>query len=239
MYPELALSLPVSLDSVAVLVPLKAFETAKQRLSCCLTPSERSALAKLMAERVLRAAAAFPVFVALDEERDGGEKKEGDVANWAQNMGAKPLRCSGIGLNDAIAEGFLRLIGHGFKEVVVAHADLPLASRFTHLTGFGGVSAVPDRHEDGTNVLCLNASAASTGFRFSYGKGSFVRHCAEAARVGLPLRVLRDPDLAWDIDTPADLADFNSRNPEWLASLELPPSAAPYFGFGTGGNQRK
>jgi 2-phospho-L-lactate guanylyltransferase (CobY/MobA/RfbA family) len=68
---------------------------------------------------------------------------------------------------------------------------------------FDGVTLVPDRRDDGTNVACV---PVDVGFRFSYGGGSFRRHAAEARRLGLPLRIVRDPVLGWDVDLPADLA---------------------------------
>jgi 2-phospho-L-lactate guanylyltransferase len=61
---------------------------------------------------------------------------------------------------------------------------------------------VPDRHDDGTNVLAV---PTGVGFVFAYGPASFARHRAEAARLGLTLTVLRPPDLTWDVDVPADL----------------------------------
>ena len=65
-----------------------------------------------------------------------------------------------------------------------------------------GITLVPDRYGNGTNVIAVPAGA---GFRFSYGPGSFARHRAEAERLGLPLRILDRPDLAWDIDEPGDV----------------------------------
>ena len=65
-----------------------------------------------------------------------------------------------------------------------------------------GVTLVPDRRDDGTNVACVPTRA---GFEFSYGPGSFRRHGAEARRLGLPLRVVREPSLGWDVDLPSDL----------------------------------
>ena len=67
---------------------------------------------------------------------------------------------------------------------------------------FAGVTLVPDRRDDGTNVICVPADA---GFAFAYGPGSFHRHGAEAIRRGLPLRVVREPLLGHDVDVPADL----------------------------------
>ena len=55
--------------------------------------------------------------------------------------------------------------------------------------------------------------ATGAGFRFSYGPGSFARHRAEAARIALPVRLVRAPLLAWDVDLPADLDFAGARTP--------------------------
>jgi 2-phospho-L-lactate guanylyltransferase len=68
---------------------------------------------------------------------------------------------------------------------------------------FPGVTLVPDRRLDGTNVLAV---PTEVGFGFAYGPGSFTRHRAEAQACGLPARIVRDDRLAWDVDLPADLA---------------------------------
>jgi 2-phospho-L-lactate guanylyltransferase len=90
----------------------------------------------------------------------------------------------------------------GAVEVIVAHGDLPLADDLTRLAGFAGITFVPDRRDDGTNVVCV---PTGLGFGFSYGPGSFERHRAEADRLQVPYRVLRDPRLGWDVDVPSDL----------------------------------
>ncbi|CAB4957794.1 unannotated protein [freshwater metagenome] len=48
-----------------------------------------------------------------------------------------------------------------------------------------------------------------SGFVFSYGPSSFQRHQAEAKRLGLEVRVIRDDRLAWDVDRPEDLVPPN------------------------------
>jgi 2-phospho-L-lactate guanylyltransferase len=86
--------------------------------------------------------------------------------------------------------------------VTVAHADLPHARGLGTLPPFDGVTLQPDRHGDGTNVIRV---PADSGFRFTYGPGSFARHLAECRRLHLPTQVLDVPDLALDVDSPADL----------------------------------
>lgn len=176
-----------------VLVPVKSFVHAKIRLAAALPPDERAALARRMGERVIAAAAPLPVSVVCDDE---------DVAAWAAAHGASVIWQPGVGLNGAVAAGVDALADVGAIEVIVAHADLPLADDLAHLAGFAGVTLVPDRRDDGTNVLCVPTRA---GFEFGYGAGSFQRHRTECDRLALPYRVLRDPRLSWDVDVPADL----------------------------------
>jgi 2-phospho-L-lactate guanylyltransferase len=87
----------------------------------------------------------------------------------------------------------------------VAHGDLPRATGLGTLAPFDGVTLVPDRRDDGTNVVRLPAALP---FRFGYGPGSFRAHRAEATRLGIPVRVLRHPGLAYDVDWPADVTEL-------------------------------
>jgi 2-phospho-L-lactate guanylyltransferase len=178
----------------AVLVPIKAFTLAKGRLADALDEAERSALARRMAEGVLAAAAPLPVTVVTDDAA---------VAAFAAERGASVLPDPGGGLNGAVASGVAALAAAGYDEVVVAHADLPRAAGLAALTGAADAcTLVPDRREDGTNVLVVPASC---GFEFAYGPGSFARHVAEAERLGLAVRAVRDARLGWDVDLPEDL----------------------------------
>jgi len=86
--------------------------------------------------------------------------------------------------------------------VTVAHADLPRAVDLAEVGDRPGITLVPDRYGNGTNVIAVPSDA---GFHFSYGPGSFARHQAEAARLGTVTRVLDRPDLAYDIDEPGDV----------------------------------
>jgi 2-phospho-L-lactate guanylyltransferase len=177
-----------------VLVPVKSFRQAKVRLAPALSEPERAALARTMATRVLAAAGTLPVSVVCDDR---------DVAEWAEAHGAAVIWRPGLGLNGAVTDGVEQLTrDENAIEVVVAHGDLPLADDLTRVTGFAGITLVPDRHDDGTNVLCI---PTGVGFTFAYGPGSFTRHRDEADRLQLPYRVLRDPRLGWDVDVPADL----------------------------------
>ena len=176
-----------------VLIPMKAFHQAKARLAPVMDPEERLALVQAMAGRVMVAAGPLAVSVVCDD---------GQVAAWAEARGASVIWTPGLGLNGAVEEGVRALASQGQEQVIVAHADLPLATELSPVARFDGVTLVPDRRHDGTNVACVPSGA---DFRFSYGPGSLARHRAEAHRLGLPVRILREPLLAWDVDFPADL----------------------------------
>ena len=187
------MQLPPPPGRAVVLIPVKAFHLAKTRLAPELNDSRRAQLAQEMATVVLRAAAPLPVAVVCDDSA---------VAAWAERHSATVLWRPGRGLDQAVAAGVRALETEGFMRIVVAHADLPLARSLARVAEFPGVTLVPDRRDDGTNVLAVPARA---GFVFAYGLGSFRRHVAEARRLGLGVRVLRDAALGWDVDVPADL----------------------------------
>ena len=99
----------------------------------------------------------------------------------------------------------------GLARVVIAHADLPAVTSFEAVLTDGSdpvAVVVPDHRDDGTPVLSLPASAP---FGFAYGPGSAARHVAAAEACGLAVRILRDPDLGFDIDVDDDLVTLEQR----------------------------
>ena len=177
----------------AVLIPVKAFDQAKNRLADTLSPADRERLARDLATGVVRAAAPLPVFIACEDDA---------IAEWAASVGATAIRTNGGGLSAVVNQGVVAIASAGFTTVCIAHGDLPAARDLGRLVEPAGVTLVPDRHGDGTNILCVPTAA---GFRFAYGSGSFRRHVAEAQRLALPTRIVHDDALAWDVDTSADL----------------------------------
>jgi 2-phospho-L-lactate guanylyltransferase len=179
----------------AVLVPVKAFAEAKARLAVALDASARAELARVMAERVLHAAEPLDVRVACDD--DG-------VADWAFTHGARVVRTDGLDLNGSIAKGLAVLRDEGVPRVVIAHADLPFATALAWTADFPGATLVPDRHDDGTNVLSI---PTTLDFEPMYGPGSFGRHVAQLRALACALRIARLAELQWDVDDPADVPE--------------------------------
>lgn len=183
-----------------VLVPLRSFVDPKTRLSGALTPAQRSTLVRSLADAVLDAVDGLPVAVLTDDD---------EVAAWAHARGAGTIAADEPGLNPAVAAGHRAAIEAGYEWVAVVPADLARPADVAEVVaaataGRATVSAAPDRHDDGTNLLVVPTDAE---FDFAYGPGSFRRHRAEAERHGLPFVVIDHTDLGLDVDTPDDLAD--------------------------------
>ncbi len=195
-----------------MLVPIKSFELAKGRLAEAVEPAARAELARRMAAGVLAATHHLPAFVVCDDD---------EVEAFARRHGAEVIRRAARGLNAAVDDGRAALAELGYARMIVAHADLPLARDLTWVGGFDGVTIVPDRRGDGTNVLGVPTAAA---FAFAYGPGSAAAHTAEAERQGLALRVVPDDALGWDVDVPDDLTALDAAPVDAAAA---PLDAAP------------
>ena len=189
-------------DAAGVVVPVRAFALGKARLAERIGPDERTDLARRFAGRVVAAAGERPVVVVTSAP---------EVEAWAAELGVATIADPGS-LDGAAAAGRARLAELGCVRVVVAHADLPFARTLDPVAGDGGEPVavlVPCHREDGTPVLSVPVGAP---FRFAYGLGSFRRHVDEAGRLGLAVRIVRDPDLAFDVDIPADLEQLRVRD---------------------------
>ncbi|HEV2993843.1 MAG TPA: hypothetical protein VG012_05470 [Acidimicrobiia bacterium] len=179
-----------------VVLPIRSFLLGKARLAPELGDEARAALGRRLADRVAGAAALYPMVVVTSAP---------EVRAWAVDRHCAVLDDPGS-LDAAAALGYQRMGAAGVDRVLVVHGDLARARSFERLAADGVrpvVALVPCHRDDGTNVLSL---PVGTDFRFGYGPGSFRRHAAEARRLGLAVRVVRDPELAFDVDLPEDLA---------------------------------
>lgn len=187
------------MGSTGVLIPVKAFSVAKERLTPALADRERAHLAQTLAEGVIAACAGTPVWVVCEDDA---------IAAWATDLGAAVVKNPTPGLNAAVRHGVATLADLGVERVLVTHADLARPASLPDLFDRDGIVLVPDLALDGTNALVV---PATSGFSFSYGSRSFARHLSESERLGLPIHIVRDDDLGLDLDDPADLARHRAR----------------------------
>lgn len=179
---------------VGVVVPIRSFAGGKSRLAAVLDDGRRERLLRTMADRVVAAAQPWPVVIVSSAP---------EVADWAAGIGLHCLADPGT-LDTAAEEGLSYHRHRGAARVAVVHADLPRIETLAPVAEPGDRVAVvvPCHRDDGTPVLSVPTGAP---FRFRYGPGSFVRHVAEARRLDLQVRIVRDPALRHDVDEPADL----------------------------------
>ncbi len=192
---------PADLSKIlAIIIPIKAFHQAKERLSDLLTPAERFFLAKLCAQTVLNASVGYQIFVVCDDQ---------EVAEWARLQNANIVWQTSVGLNNAVNDGVTAVRARNFDLAMIVHSDLLLATGFSHLLNdcepqslTTSITIVPDRHEDGTNVMVV---PTAIDFEFAYGRNSFVEHQKIAKNCNLSVRIIHDQYLSVDIDTVQDL----------------------------------
>jgi len=196
-----------------VVVPIRTFALANTRLSDALDDDARAALARRLAETVVRAAEPVPVVIVTSAP---------EVEQWARGRGLEVAPDPGS-LDAAAASGVAALSARGVRRAVVAHADLPFVTSFQAVTRDADQPVavlVPDQRDDGTPVLSV---PTDTPFTFAYGPGSFRRHLHAARAAGLAVRVVRDSRLAFDVDTVDDLHVLRARIPAIL-TVEAAPS---------------
>src|SRR5687768_16807246 len=144
-----------------VVIPIRSFIGAKERLATHLDQDARADALRRMAERVVDAAAPMPVTIVTSAP---------EVAAWASTRGLAIVEDPGS-LDAAAAAGMAAIASAGLERVVIAHADLPHARSLKPVASDGTnpvAVLVPCHREDGTNVLSI---PVGTPFQFAYGPG--------------------------------------------------------------------
>ncbi len=190
--------------STWVVVLVKDFEFAKQRLGPALDPHQRRALARRNASRAIRAAGAAEhrLVVAGSDE----------AAALAAELGAEVLiEPRQEGQNVAAQRGLARAIENDADAVLLLSSDLPLVTKKSVRDLLREASklappvavAVPATGRGGTNALYLHPPRA-IGLHF--GADSLAAFRREAQGLGVRFEIHISPAMALDLDEPADLA---------------------------------
>jgi 2-phospho-L-lactate guanylyltransferase len=167
-----------------------------------LDDAEREALARRLLDQVLKVAheACGDVVVITPSEA---------LEPLVSSTGARLVVQRGMGLNDGLDQARRGAIADGIATLLVLHGDLPnlgaddVTALLDAVPRPSGVAIAPDRAGHGTNGLALRPLDA---IAFKFGVESHAAHLAEAEAAGVPLVEVHRPGLAFDLDTPADLA---------------------------------
>lgn len=187
-----------------IIIPHRGLEQAKTRLATSLSPEERIILASQLLQRVLRVACEVSDDVVVISPARS-------LRDIVEIPGARLAVQRGLGLNEGLDQARFDALADGVGTLVILHGDLPNLSAadvealIDSLPAGSepGVAIAPDRAGTGTNALVLRPPGV---INFRFGAGSFARHLAEVEAAGVPLVAVNRAGLAFDLDTPADLA---------------------------------
>jgi 2-phospho-L-lactate/phosphoenolpyruvate guanylyltransferase len=187
-----------------IIVPHRGLEAAKTRLAPSLSPEERVMLASQLLQRVLKVTREVSDDVVVISPSRA-------LAEIVEPSGARLLVQRGMGLNEGLEQARFDALVDDVGTLIILHGDLPnlqasdvevLASALPDGDA-PAVAIAPDRAGTGTNGLVLRPPGV---IRFRFGTGSFAAHLDEVARAGVPLVAVNRAGLAFDLDTPDDLA---------------------------------
>lgn len=190
--------------STWVIVLVKDFDSAKQRLGPALDAPARRALARGNAELAIRASAAggHQLVVAGSEE----------VASFAGELGVEALlEPRQEGQNVAAARGIAFAVERGAQAVLLLSSDLPLVTQAAvhDLLAAGARLAAPAAvavaavGRGGTNALYLRPPDA---LKLHFGSDSLAKFRHEAEDRGVNFSIHASEEMALDLDEPDDLA---------------------------------
>ena len=189
------------------MVPVRGIASGKSRLGAVLDPAGRARLNKLLLTRTLevihrwRGDLARSIVVSPCREALATAARLG-AATVFETPDAR-------GLNGAATLGASRAGENGASSVLILPCDLPFLTpeSLDAVTGESEtarhVVIAPDRAGTGTNALVVSAERP---FEFRFGESSFARHLSLAAERGWTAAICSRPELAFDLDTPEDLA---------------------------------
>jgi 2-phospho-L-lactate/phosphoenolpyruvate guanylyltransferase len=189
-----------------VVVLIKDFARAKQRLRPALSPVERQHLARRNARAALAAAVAGDHVLAVCAGEDGVELAREAGVDWI-------LEDEPAGQNPAARRGIRRAVEGGADAVLLLSSDLPLVTREeiagllreAGAMGTPAVLAAAATGRGGTNALYLRPPDA-IGLHF--GDDSLGKFERDARERGVAFGLHERTELALDLDEPSDLEEL-------------------------------
>lgn len=190
-----------------LVIPVKDFDAAKQRLAPCLSPDERSRLYQAMLKDVLECVRQVEAIneIALVTGDAGAIKM---AAGYGAQVIQEPVNRSHT---EAVRFAVAQLKREGVETLLTLPGDVPLVSPaelnklIAAHAGSPAFTIAPSRDRMGSNaVMCSPPDIVSLHF----GPDSFYPHLQQARRAGIEPTVVALPGVSVDIDTPADLELF-------------------------------
>ena len=198
---------------VWALLPLKDFDNAKQRLSSVLSAAQRSQLFTAMVEDLIGQLTQVKSLAGV-----AIVSNEPQAELLAKKWNVRFIPETGVikGLNEAVEWGFAQL-SNDASHVLVLHGDLPLASEVeidaVVVQADNDIMLVPDWQNSGTNGLLTPLPCP---INLVYGVDSFKLHSERVTQAGMNVKTHKPSRLAFDVDTPQDLARLKALSEDGL-----------------------
>lgn len=185
-----------------IVLPVRSLDESKSRLEPVLSPLERGALTLAMLEDVLDVTSQIQGWESWVISPDEA------VLEVAARRRARGIREEKPSLSNAIGQAEREATEAGSDAMAVLLPDTPLITTWgltRALHTLGSVVIGPAADEVGTNLLVRRPPRA---IRARFGPDSYRRHLQEAAEAGLPVSVVDEPGIAFDLDSEGDILDL-------------------------------
>ncbi|NMB56049.1 MAG: 2-phospho-L-lactate guanylyltransferase [Leptolinea sp.] len=190
--------------SLWAIIPVKALRRGKTRLAGVLTEDEREVLNLSLLGHTLK----------VINQVEGIEQvlvvsSDTAVLALAREQGAKTVQEDGNpGLNTALHRATMVAQMYAAQGVLILPSDLPLlqtedVKEMIQLSENPPVVVIaPDRRNEGTNAILIKPTGL---IAYQFGDQSFSKHCSQAKRFNLNLKIVTSETLGLDLDLPEDL----------------------------------
>jgi 2-phospho-L-lactate guanylyltransferase len=187
-----------------VLLPVKSFSDAKQRLCPALDGNARAGLARAMLLDVFNVLGR-----ARTPERVVVFTAAADVIEMSRKCGFEVVVERSVDGHSAAVNRMVEELSGTSSRILSIASDLPrlVPSEidFALDAVSESITLIPSRDWTGTNGVVFIPPAR---IAMEYGEGSFRRHVSKAAAAGHRADVMSLPGIAFDVDTPEDLQAF-------------------------------
>lgn len=187
-------------------VPVKPLRRGKSRLAGVLTEEERTLINYIMFGNTLK---------VLNQVKEIDHilvvSRDPSALALARDYGARTVledKEAHTSLNVALTRATQVARTFSATGVFIVPADIPfiqeedIRAMISCVKTTPAVVIHPDRHMDGTNALLVVPPGS---IEYSFGVGSFGRHCDIAKVKGICLEICQLPSIGLDLDTPEDL----------------------------------
>lgn len=193
--------------SLWAIIPVKPLRRGKTRLAGVLSEDEREILNLSLIGHTLQ----------VIKQVEGIDQilvvsSDTAVLALAREQGARTVQEDGHpGLNTALHRATMVAQMYAAQGVLILPSDLPLLTPEDVLELIRQaqeppvVVIAPDRRKQGTNALLIKPTGLIS---YEFGENSFIKHCNQADRYKLNLKIVSTDSLGLDLDYPEDLEFF-------------------------------